>query len=92
VVDYVSSILNDLGVNTKVLESSNYKNAIGILGSFSPLGIEAIDFGPIGENAHGPNENVNIKSLEQTSKFYEDLTKEHSLDNYRLSNAAGLCP
>jgi len=65
-------VLRKLGVEPIVMEMAGASDSK----YFSPLGIEAIDFGPIGENAHGPNENVNIKSLEQTSKFYEDLTKE----------------
>jgi len=65
-------VLRKLGVEPIVMEMAGASDSK----YFSPLGIEAIDFGPIGENAHGPNENVNIKSLEQTSRFYEDLTKE----------------
>jgi succinyl-diaminopimelate desuccinylase len=65
-------VLRKLGVEPIVMEMAGASDSK----YFSPLGIEAIDFGPIGENAHGPDENVNIKSLEQTSKFYEDLTKE----------------
>ncbi len=42
---------------------------------FSPKGIEAIDFGPIGGNVHGPDEWALIESLELLPKFYFELAR-----------------
>ena len=65
-------VLRKLGVEPIVMEMAGASDSK----YFSPLGIETIDFGPIGENAHGPNESVNIKSLELTARFYGRLIKE----------------
>ncbi|MCG2879988.1 MAG: M20/M25/M40 family metallo-hydrolase [Vulcanisaeta sp.] len=65
-------VLRKLGVEPIVMEMAGASDSK----YFSPLGIEAIDFGPIGENAHGPNESVDIKSLELTARFYGRLIKE----------------
>ena len=43
---------------------------------FSPLGVQCIDYGPIGGNIHGPNEFVYLNSIEKAAKFYERLLKE----------------
>lgn len=42
---------------------------------FSPLGVEAIDFGPIGGNVHGPDEWVLVESLEALPSFYYELAR-----------------
>ncbi|MCG2894938.1 MAG: M20/M25/M40 family metallo-hydrolase [Vulcanisaeta sp.] len=65
-------VLRKLGVEPIVMEMAGASDSK----YSSPLGIEAIDFGPIGENAHGPNESVDIKSLELTARFYGRLIKE----------------
>lgn len=40
---------------------------------FSPLGVEAMDFGPRGGGLHGPNEYVEVDSLERAARFYRRL-------------------
>lgn len=40
---------------------------------FSPLGIQCIDYGPIGGNVHGPNEYVIISSLYKAEDFYYNV-------------------
>lgn len=41
---------------------------------FSPKGVECIDFGPLGGNVHGPNEYLEVSSLEQAHRFYRGLS------------------
>ncbi len=43
---------------------------------YSPHGIQAFDFGPNGGNLHGPNEYVELNSLEKTSEFYMKLASK----------------
>ena len=43
---------------------------------FSPEGVEAIDFGPVGGNIHGPDEYVDIWSLGKTREFYIEILGE----------------
>ncbi len=40
---------------------------------FSPLGVDAVDFGPRGGGLHGPNEYVEVDSLARTARFYRHL-------------------
>jgi succinyl-diaminopimelate desuccinylase len=40
---------------------------------FSPLGVDAIDFGPLGGNIHGPDEYVYVSHLEKATVFYRKL-------------------
>ncbi len=37
---------------------------------FSPRGVEAIDYGPLGGNIHGPDEYVSLEHLEKAVSFY----------------------
>lgn len=43
---------------------------------FSPEGVEAIDFGPVGGNIHGPDEYVEIWSLGKAREFYIEILGE----------------
>ena len=43
---------------------------------FSTYNIPTIEFGPLGNNVHGANENVKISSLEIVRKFYYELITE----------------
>ncbi|MEM1610512.1 MAG: M20/M25/M40 family metallo-hydrolase [Sulfolobales archaeon] len=43
---------------------------------FSPEGVEAIDFGPVGGNIHGPDEYVELWSLDTAKLFYVGLLEE----------------
>lgn len=46
---------------------------------FSPRGVEAIDYGPLGGNIHGPDEYVYIDHLEKAVEFYRRIaTALHS--------------
>jgi len=42
---------------------------------FSPLGVDAIDFGPLGGNIHGPDEYVVIHHLEKAVRFYRMIAE-----------------
>ncbi len=42
---------------------------------FSPKGVEAIDYGPLGENIHGPDEFVYISHLYKSIKFYRKMAE-----------------
>lgn len=70
-VKTASEVLSELGLEARVMEMAGASDAR----YFSPLGIETIDFGPVGGNEHGPNEYVSIKSLEITSRFYPLLVR-----------------
>ncbi|MGC9153078.1 MAG: M20/M25/M40 family metallo-hydrolase [Vulcanisaeta sp.] len=70
-VRLASEVLTELGLDARVVEMAGASDAR----YFSPLGIETIDFGPIGGNHHGPNEYVSVKSLGLTAKFYEELIR-----------------
>ena len=70
-VKLAGEVLGELGVEARVVEMAGASDAR----YFSPLGIETIDFGPIGGNAHGPNEYVSLRSLEVTSRFYSLLVR-----------------
>jgi len=63
------TILKELGLKPKTIE------LLGASDSryFSPLGIECIDIGPIGDNIHGPNEYVELWSLHRLTEFYEKI-------------------
>lgn len=63
--------LRRIGIAPRVVEMNGASDSR----YFSPLGIDAIDFGPRGGNIHGPDEYVDIKSLELTIKFYAGLVK-----------------
>jgi acetylornithine deacetylase len=41
------------------------------------FGVPVIYVGPIGENAHGVDENITIKSLEDLTIFYENIIEEY---------------
>jgi len=43
--------------------------------------VEAIDFGPIGGNIHGPDEYVEIWSLERARAFYIGVLEELLLED-----------
>jgi len=62
-------VLEEMGIEPFIVEMAGASDSR----YFSPLGIEAIDFGPKGGNLHGPNEYVEIKSLIKTVEFYHKL-------------------
>lgn len=43
---------------------------------FSPHGVEAIDYGPLGFNVHGPDEHVIIEELLKSVSFYRRIAEE----------------
>lgn len=65
-------VLKTLGLRPSVVERAGASDSR----YFSPFGIEAIDFGPVGGNAHGPDEYVEIWSLEPLARFYKRLVSE----------------
>ncbi len=42
---------------------------------FSPKGVEAIDYGPLGGNIHGPDEWVSVTHLRLAAKFYRMIAE-----------------
>lgn len=42
---------------------------------FSPRGVEAIDYGPLGYNIHGPDERVSIDHLLKAVRFYRSIAE-----------------
>jgi len=69
IVKKAIEVLEKLGLEPQVVERAGASDSR----YFSPLGVEAIDFGPVGGNAHGPDEYVEIWSLDLLAKFYKDL-------------------
>ncbi len=69
IVKRAIEVLEKLGLEPKVVERAGASDSR----YFSPLGVEAIDFGPVGGNAHGPDEYVEIWSLDPLAKFYKEL-------------------
>jgi succinyl-diaminopimelate desuccinylase len=49
---------------------------------FAGHGADVFDFGPRGDNLHGPNEWVSLKSIDENARFYytivEELAQEHN--------------
>lgn len=72
IVAIASRVLNELGVKPRVVEAAGASDSR----FYSPLGIECIDFGLVGGNLHGPNEYVEVKSLEKAVKFYTRMVEE----------------
>lgn len=72
IVKKAIKVLKELGLKPEVVERAGASDSR----YFSPFGVEAIDFGPVGGNAHGPDEYVEIWSLEPLAKFYKKLVQE----------------
>ncbi len=64
-------VLRRLGVEPRAAEMSGASDSR----HFTSLGVQAIDFGPVGGNIHGPDEYVDLASLELTVKFYAELMR-----------------
>ncbi|MCE4619757.1 MAG: M20/M25/M40 family metallo-hydrolase [Desulfurococcales archaeon] len=43
---------------------------------YSPRGVEAIDYGPLGGNIHGPDEYVELEHLEKAARFYRLIAEK----------------
>jgi len=71
--------LEKLGLRGSVVERAGASDSR----YFSPENVEAIDFGPVGGNIHGPDEYVEIWSLDKARAFYvgilEEILKAHVL-------------
>lgn len=63
--------LRRLGVEPRTAEMNGASDSR----HFASLGVQAIDFGPVGGNIHGPDEYVDLNSLELTVKFYAELMR-----------------
>ncbi|MET1128910.1 MAG: M20/M25/M40 family metallo-hydrolase [Thermoproteota archaeon] len=72
IVGSALKVLERLGVASRVGEAAGASDSR----YFSPLGVEAIDFGPLGDNAHGPDEYVVVPSLYKVAEFYSTLVLE----------------
>jgi succinyl-diaminopimelate desuccinylase len=64
--------LEKIGIRGSVVERAGASDSR----YFSPEGVEAIDFGPVGGNIHGPDEYVEIWSLERAKSFYIRVLEE----------------
>ncbi len=60
-----------LGLNPKPIEAGGASDSR----YFSPHGVEAIDYGPLGGNIHGPDEWVSIPHLHMATRFYRMLAE-----------------
>jgi len=69
--------LKRLGLKDSVVERAGASDSR----YFSPEDVEAIDFGPIGGNIHGPDEYVEIWSLERARAFYIGVLEELLLED-----------
>jgi succinyl-diaminopimelate desuccinylase len=61
--------LNELGIAASPIEREGASDSR----FFSPLGVQAIDIGPLGGNMHGSDEYVLLSSLDTLSRFYARL-------------------
>jgi len=68
-VTTAAQVLSELGVDVNIAEAAGASDSR----YFSSIGIESIDFGPIGGNIHGPDEYVSLRSLGLTREFYVRL-------------------
>ena len=72
IIRKAEKVLESLGIEPRVVEKAGASDSR----YFSPLGVEAIDFGPVGGGAHGPDEYVEIWSLDLLTRFYKKLATE----------------
>ena len=56
----------DLGLPSEPVEAGGASDSR----FYSPRGVEAIDYGPLGGNIHGPDEYVELEHLEKAARFY----------------------
>ena len=59
-------IAKSMGLNDEPVEAGGASDSR----YFSPRGVEAIDYGPLGGNIHGPDEYVYVDHLEKAVEFY----------------------
>ncbi len=72
------SINASLGLPAKPVEAGGASDSR----YFSPHGVEAIDYGPLGGNIHGPDEWVSIDHLRRAARFYRMIAERlHSASN-----------
>lgn len=72
IVSKALGVLERMGLAAKVVERAGASDSR----YFSPEGVESIDFGPLGGNIHGPDEFVDVWSLERAGRFYKDILGE----------------
>jgi succinyl-diaminopimelate desuccinylase len=69
---FVKTVLDILQENGEVAKAVEGAGAADCR-YFTPLGVKAIDFGPKGGNVHGPNEYVEIPSLQKLPHIYVQI-------------------
>ena len=71
-VNVFKETLRELGYEAKIIEGAGASDSR----YFTPLGVEAVDFGPEGGSVHGDDEYVNIESLSKLPTIYYKLVKK----------------
>ncbi|MFX1475989.1 MAG: M20/M25/M40 family metallo-hydrolase [Promethearchaeota archaeon] len=71
IVTTAQEIANQLGLDRSLIEMGGASDNR----HFTDRPIEAIDFGPVGNNIHGPNEYVVLDSIPKVASFYTRLVK-----------------
>ncbi|HID73332.1 TPA: M20/M25/M40 family metallo-hydrolase, partial [Candidatus Micrarchaeota archaeon] len=74
IVAEAAKVLDELGLPVRFIEACGASDSR----FFSPLGVDCIDFGPLGGNVHGPNEYVIVDSLKHAYEFYARLIRRLS--------------
>ncbi len=65
------SVQRSLGLPGEPIEAGGASDAR----FFSPRGVEAIDYGPLGGNIHGPDEHVSLEHLGKAVLFYRRIAE-----------------
>jgi len=65
-------VVRSMGFEARIAEGAGASDSR----YFTPLGVEAVDFGPRGGGMHGDNEYVEIESLEALPKIYVNVVKK----------------
>ncbi len=71
IVKTAQDIANQLSLDSALIEMGGASDNR----HFTDRPVEAIDFGPIGNNIHGPNEFVLLESIPKVASFYTRLAK-----------------
>jgi succinyl-diaminopimelate desuccinylase len=69
IVKAAQAIASQMGLDTTLIEMGGASDNR----HFTDRPIEALDFGPVGDNIHGPNEYVVLDTIPQVASFYTRL-------------------